>query len=261
MRKLLFLGVILTITSLSAIFLFQDRAQDDMNGAPPYGTAEDSVPSYGVLSWLDSWERPEGPAKVGLQVGHWKNEEFPDELEKLRGNSGASGGGKSEWEVNFAIAEKTAGILAEKGIKVDILPATIPPSYWADVFVAIHADGSPDSSKTGFKVAGPWRDYSGGGRELVDSLTKYYEKVSGFPWDDNITRNMRGYYAFSWWKYEHAIHPMAAAAIIETGFLTNATDRKILIDKPQIPAKGISQGIINYLELKGTLKENNFLPK
>lgn len=26
------------------------------------------------------WQRPDGPPRVGLQVGHWKTQELPDEL-------------------------------------------------------------------------------------------------------------------------------------------------------------------------------------
>ena len=65
---------------------------------------------------------------------------------------------------------------------------------------------------------------------------------------DNITQNMRGYYAFSWWRYKHAMHPMTTAVIVETGFLTSPIDREVLIDSPEIPASGIASGIIKYLE-------------
>lgn len=217
-------------------------------GAPPYGEPEENAPGVGYLPWVSTWKRPEGPAKVALQVGHWKNSEFPDELEKLRGNTGATGGGFSEWEVNLAIAEAVEGILIEEGVNVEILPATVPPSYWADIFLSIHADGSTDKSKSGFKIASPWRDYTGKSWKLVDMLFESYIEATGMATDENITRNMRGYYAFSWWKYEHAIHPMTTAAIIETGFLTNAGDRKIIVDDPEIPADGVAGGILKYLE-------------
>lgn len=52
-----------------------------------------------------TWKRPDGPLRVGLQAGHWKNNELPDELENLRNyGGGAKGGGMAEWEVNLAIA-------------------------------------------------------------------------------------------------------------------------------------------------------------
>ena len=72
-----------------------------------------------------------------------------------------------EWEVNYEIALLTKSLLEEKNIVVDILPSTIPENYWSDVFVAIHADGSEDLSKSGFKVATPRHDYSGNADNLL----------------------------------------------------------------------------------------------
>ena len=88
---------------------------------------------------------------------------------------------------------------------------------------------------------------------MVTALENAYEDATGYEKDSNITRNMRGYYAFSWWRYEHAIHPMTTAAIIETGFLTNKLDQKMLVNSPEIAAEGIAQGILNYLGRKGLL--------
>lgn len=223
-------------------------SKNTLSGAPPFGVTEENTPTFGILSWLSDWERPEGPPKVALQVGHWKNDELPDELFKLRANTGSSAGGKAEWEVNLAIALETAEQLENHGIEVEILPATVPQSYWADVFISIHVDGSTDSSKRGFKVAAPWRDYTRRSNGLVDILEKTYQESTGFEIDPNVTRNMRGYYAFSWWRYEHAIHPMTTAVIFEAGFLTNAADRKLLLNNPGVIAHGFADGILEFLQ-------------
>lgn len=199
---------------------------------------------------VKQWVRPNVPPKVGLQVGHWKNAELPKELEKLIGSTGTSGGGKVEWEVAYKIAEQTAQILKENNIEVDILPATIPKEYWADAFISIHADGSLDTSKTGFKIAGPRRGYLNDSDRLIDILYSSYEHETKLNKDPNITRNMRGYYAFSWWRYDHSIHPMTSAAIVETGFLTNYSDQQMLINTPNIPAQGIAKGVIEFLKYK-----------
>ena len=197
---------------------------------------------------LFNWERPEGPAKVALQIGHLNVEDHPEELANLRNNTGSQGGGFTEAEVNAQIAGLAKDLLEEKDILVELLPATVPPGYWADVFLAIHADGSEDRSSTGYKVARTYRDMSGTADILVDLLEKEYEKATGFLKDENITRNMRGYYAFRWWRYNHAVHPMTTAAIIETGFLTSPQDRKIIVDQPEISAQAIADAIIKYLE-------------
>jgi len=197
---------------------------------------------------ISHWSRPaEDKFRVGLQAGHLGVEEHPEELERLRNNTGSKGGGKWEWEVNLEIAERSAAILESRNINVDILPATVPPGYWADIFIAIHADGSEDPQNSGFKVAPSWHDLSGKAPELVRILTEEYQQKTGMTIDENITHNMRGYYAFSWWRYEHAVHPMTTSAIIETGFLTNAGDRKIIVDNPQIAAEAISSAVFSFL--------------
>lgn len=221
-----------------------------VSGAPPYDPSGGNVSEDTDFSWLTNWTRPDGPAKVALQVGHWKNDEVPEELKNLRGNTGATGGGMSEWEVNYEIASLTKELLEKRGIQVELLPATVPQSYWADVFVAIHADGSEDTSKRGFKVAGPRRDYTGNNDDLIASIETSYEAATGFEKDPNITRNMRGYYAFSWWRYEHAVHPMTASVILETGFLTSAADRRTIVTQPELSAEGLAEGIIRYLVSK-----------
>jgi hypothetical protein len=254
----LMLKKLLLIVSLVLAFVFIDRLvfQPETpvaEGAPPYGESETEVPDLNPYAWILEWKRPEGPPKVALQVGHWKNQEVPLELEKLKTHTGSSGGGKSEWEVNMAIAKEVEKILMEKGVTVELLPATVPPQYWADVFMAIHADGSTDKSISGYKFAYSWRDFTGKADSLVHILNEKYESITNLARDPNITRNMRGYYAFSFWRYEHAIHPMTTAVIAETGFLTNKSDQKLLINTPEIPAKAIAEGILEHLRNEGLL--------
>ena len=257
MKKLTFL-LILSFFFLGGFIIIRSifRASDNDTGAPPYAFEDLELPQDDPYLWLKNWRRPEGPAKVGLQAGHLKNSELPDELNRLRANTGSSGGGKSEWEVNLAIAQDTKEILEEKGINVDILPATIPKGYWADVFVAIHADGSTDTSKSGFKAASPRRDFSGKTSKLLEFVEEEYGLATNLEKDPNVTRNMRGYYAFAWWRYEHSVHPMTASIILETGFLTNPADRKIIVSRPEISAQGIASGIIRFLETENLLSND-----
>jgi N-acetylmuramoyl-L-alanine amidase len=197
---------------------------------------------------LVEWKRPDGPPRVALQVGHWNNHQVPEELERLRGNTGAAWGTVSEWEVNYEIAMKTKDLLEKKNIQVEILPATVPPSYWADVFVSIHADGSENITKSGFKVASPRRDYTKKAESLADYIEEEYKQTTKLEIDPIITRNMTGYYAFAWWRFEHAIHPMTTAVILETGFLTNYNDRLVIVDNPDLSTEGLANGILKYLE-------------
>jgi hypothetical protein len=247
MKKYLLLVLIPLILIPSLILINIIGRNTQTTGAPPYAVADDPPEDLRGFGFSDDWKRPEGPVKVALQVGHWKSNEAPEEQKRLRGNTGATGGGKSEWEVNMRIAEETARILKEKGISVEILPTTIPPDYFADVFVSIHADGNLDTTKTGYKAAAPRRDMTGNADELLDFVESEYEKATGLDKDPNVTRNMRGYYAFGWWRYDHAVHPMTTSIILETGFLTSPSDRKIIVDKPEISAKGLAEGITEYL--------------
>lgn len=234
---------------------------------------------------FSDWQRPNGPPRVGLQVGHWKTQELPDELQRIRERGGGTnGGGKTEWEVNLVIVEKVASLLRSQGITVDIIPATVPKNYWADAFIAIHADGNTDPRVSGFKVAsaytsfpmfhsGEWRQqegqesffrqwtsrlhgsYSQGdeANKLAELLEKEYQQSTDLDIDRNVSHNMRGYYAFNWRRYKHAVHPMTAAVILEAGFLTSPNDRDILINNPDKAATGIANAVRQFLKEKNLL--------
>ncbi|KKQ18928.1 MAG: Cell wall hydrolase/autolysin, partial [Parcubacteria group bacterium GW2011_GWC1_36_9] len=124
------------------------------------------------------------------------------------------------------------------------------------VFVAIHADGSTTPIASGFKAATPRRDFSGKADKLLTFIEDNYQAATNLGKDSNISRNMRGYYAFAWWRYEHAVHPMTASLILEAGFLTNARDRKLLVYNPEVPARGIVNGIMDYLMFQGLLNSS-----
>jgi N-acetylmuramoyl-L-alanine amidase len=246
--------IVILLTLLVPLIVFNSfTAKPEVSGAPPYGIPQEEVPDLNPFSYLKNWQRPDGPAKVGIQVGHWKNNEVPEELKNLRGNTGATGGGKWEWEVNHAIVQEIAKILEAQNVQVDIIPATVPPDYWADVFIAVHADGSEDTSKSGFKFAAPWRDFTGNADELVAIIEAKYADQTEMIKDDNVSRNMRGYYAFAWWRFDHSIHPMTTAIIAETGFLTNRKDQQFLINTPELSAQPIAEGILEYLSQKSLL--------
>src|SRR3989344_147361 len=245
------LVILVTFGIIGARFFYDQP----ITGALPYGESEEDAPALGELDWLRDWKRPDGPARVGVQIGHLNNEDAPEEQKRLRNNGGATGGGYTEVEVNAAVAEELKRLLASEGVLVDLLPTTIPPDYWADVFVSVHTDGNTNPTVSGFKIASSWRDLTGTARELVAILESSYQEATRFPKDPNISRNMRGYYAFSWWRYEHAIHPKTTAAIVEMGFITNPGDRKILVGSPEIPARGLADGVLKYLRSQNLLED------
>jgi N-acetylmuramoyl-L-alanine amidase len=203
--------------------------------------------------WLDNpyhpgnWAPPEGPVRIALQAGHWRAEEAPDELRGLRDN-GTRAAGKAEWEVNLAIAREAAGMLEELGYVVDVLPAVVPPQYRAHLFISIHADGSADPRATGYRVASPRRDVTGRAGQAAGLLEAAYGEATGLARLPTVTRRMSNYYAFNFGRYRHALHPQTIGVILETGFLTSASDRRVIVDDPGRAAQGIVAAVTRFPE-------------
>lgn len=211
-----------------------------------------SPPQQGV-AWIAASPVPSAApapihARVGLQVGHWKSEELPGELAVLRPEGGASAEGQNEVDINLAVAQRVATLLAARGITVDILPATIPIGYNADAFVAIHCDINADPAMGGFKLA-RFRDSAVPDRAdtLLGAITAAYGAATGQRQDSHITRAMTGYYAFNAEDFQHAIAPQTPGVIIELGFLTNGFDRALLVGQQEVVAQGLAAGIVRYL--------------
>ncbi len=200
------------------------------------------------------------PWHVGIQAGHWQIDQLPDEQYRLRGDTGAQWRTITEASVNLEIARRLVRQLQEAGITADLLPATVPAGYDADAFVAIHADDGAGTAASGWKIATPWRS-SEASRLLRDDIARTYGRTSGLPEDRyGVSFNMRGYYAFSWTRYEHAVAPATPAVIIETGFLTSAADRPLIVGDPERAARGISAGIIQFFGELAKLPDQALVP-
>jgi len=199
----------------------------------------------GPIPTPEQWQPPDGPVRIALQVGHWRANEAPRELSGLRRN-GTSWNGTHEWEFNLEMVRHTESMLQELGYTVDILPAVVPPGYRAHLFIAIHADGSNDPGARGYRVSAPRRDATGRAQEFVDLLHQTYGLATGIRRLRDTTRRMRNYYAFNFRRYEHALHPMTIAVIIETGFLTNAGDRAVIMNQPERVARGIVDAVTRF---------------
>jgi hypothetical protein len=200
------------------------------------------------------------PWHVGIQAGHWQIDQLPDEQYRLRGDTGAQWHALTETAVNLEIAHRVVRLLQDAGITADLLPALVPAGYDADAFVAIHADDGAGTEASGWKTSTPWRA-SEASRRLRNDIAHSYGPASGLPEDRyGVSYNMRGYYAFSWYRYEHALAPSTPAVIIETGFLTSAADRALIADDPERAARGISDGVIAFLAELAKLPDTALAP-
>ena len=222
----------------------------DIPGVPPVALA----PPGGAVVALNGIRIPKpamptGPRRIGIQVGHWETDKVPQELgTRIIYQTGTSWAGVKEVDVNMDIAQRVKAQLVARGYVVDIIPTTVPVGYLADVFVALHGDGDETGEKSGFKIAhgsrrGPHED------KLVSVLRDEYAKGTGLDWDaDGISRNMLGYYAFNWGRYQHAAAAHTPAAILEMGFLSNGYDRDLMVSNASGVAIAIVNGIQRFLD-------------
>jgi len=231
MRKYIYV-----IIALLAIYVVgHGRSNGDNPSAIRDDRAEASAPEQSV-------------ARVGLQVGHWKNSELPDELyEKLQYSLGGEVAGVTEWELCLEIAQQTKALLEEDGYAVDLIPATVPEGYKADAFVALHTDGNDDTSVRGFKSIGSAWDESGQSDILSLAIDNALSVNTGMPSASYISEEMNEYYAFNFTKYDHAVSSTTPAVIVELGFLTNAQDRRFLKTDGELVAKSLRQAINTFL--------------
>ncbi len=195
---------------------------------------------------------------VAIQAGHWQSAELPDPLERLRSSTGAVGGGHTEPEVTLALAQRTAALLRAQGLTVEVLPATVPTGYTADLFISLHMDGNPSPQAHGFKVSTRWRsDVAALDAHLVAALTDRYAAVTGMPQDPSVTRAMRGYYAYSTYHGQaYRLGASTPAAILEMGFLTSPTDRALVLNNPSRVAQGIVAGINRFYSSLPAARQN-----
>lgn len=187
-----------------------------------------------------------GPRRIGIQIGHWQTENVPPELRRLEVQTGTSWDGITEVDVTMAIANRAADLLRSHGYIVDIIPTTVPQGYLADAFVALHMDGDGTGENSGYKLAhgsrrGPYE------QQLLDDVSQEFGAATGLPLDYRITAGMRGYYVFNWQRYRSSASPFTPAIILEMGFLSNDGDRALMMDKPDLVARAIGNGIERFL--------------
>ncbi len=166
----------------------------------------------------------------------------------LREQRGGVGGGVAEVNVTLPVVRELTNLLAARGVTVDVLPATVPPGYRADLFLAVHCDVNNDPAMRGYKLARSWNSpVAALDDQFIATMGARYAAATGLPRDPLITRAMSGYYAFNGEDYRHAIAAGTPAAIVELGFLTNVEDRQLLVSRPDLVAAALADGILRFL--------------
>src|SRR5438093_81523 len=67
------------------------------------------------------------------------------------------------------------------------------------------------------------------------------------PIPTHVTRAMTGYFAFNWSRFQHAVAAHTPAVILETGYVSNDGDRALMLDKPDLLATAIADGVMTFL--------------
>jgi N-acetylmuramoyl-L-alanine amidase len=191
----------------------------------------------GQISGVDSGETtPDVSYRVGLVVGHWGNDTGAICPESL--------GGYLEVDINYTVADLTRQYLQSEGVDVDLLKEfdDYLDGYLGNALISIHADTCeyiPDFG-TGFKTAEAVDNKRPEqAARLMACIKNRYGTATGLRYDHRITPDMTSYHAFG------EVDQNTPAVIIETGFMNQ--DRDLLTKNPSLVARGITAGIMCYL--------------
>ncbi|MFN8452091.1 MAG: N-acetylmuramoyl-L-alanine amidase [Anaerolineae bacterium] len=178
---------------------------------------------------------PNWARRIGIVSGH-------------RGNdSGAvCDDGLTEASINLSVAELVVRNLRGLGYSVDLLDEFDPRlnDYQASALVSIHSNTCRDFGEqvSGFLVA------ASAGRitshiqddQLVSCIAEHYTTTTQLQRRLETTVDMTDYHTF------REINILTPAAIIELGFMRG--DREMLTEHPDMLARGITDGIMCFLE-------------
>lgn len=169
-------------------------------------------------------------------------------------NAGAEGNGLREQDLVFRIGEETAALLRANG-NFDVKLSRPTPetqigtsnasslrmrvedaNQWgADYFISLHTNASEISSATGsetFVFSAPSAAFS-----LGESILEGLQQQTGLPNRGTFVRP-------SLYVLKRTNMP---AVLVELGFITNPGDASLMLNSPQLFARGVYEGIVNYV--------------
>ena len=148
--------------------------------------------------------------------------------------------GKTEAEIVYSVAEKTADILESNGANVeftrgqDEFASLDERKADGDLFISLHSDAMEDPSITGFTTFYTYDNQ----KEFAETMNDALDKYSNFR---NRGTNQSNYQVT--WQLDYP------ATLIELGYLSNEIDDRMLSSEEyqDLMAQAISEGIYNYL--------------
>ena len=171
-------------------------------------------------------------------------------------NTGAEGNGLREQDVTYAVAQSLATLLRRSGNYEVRLSRNSPSevlgnsnasslrarvddanAWGADYFISIHTNGSTDPSAKGIEAYASSRDSRAFrlGDDIVDSLVA----ATGFPRRGMFVRP--GLYVLR--------KTNMPATLVEIGFISNPGEAAVMRDNPDLFARGIYNGIVEFTGL------------
>lgn len=157
--------------------------------------------------------------------------------------------GLTEASINEAVSSIVVRNLRGRGYTVDLLDEFDPrlDNYQAAALLSIHANTCQSFGEvvSGYLIAAAAARITSRGTDslLVDCVSQHYAAATGLERRDGVTVDMTDYHTF------REIHPQTPAAIIELGFML--ADRQILTEGVDTLARGITDGLICFLEPQG----------
>lgn len=154
--------------------------------------------------------------------------------------------GLTEREINFNVAQLVVRNLRGRGYSVDLLDEFDPRlnNYQAAALISIHSNTCQDwggEIVSGYLVAkAAARPEGGPDVTLAECIADHYGQLSQLERRIHLTVDMTEYHTF------REIHPLTPAAIIELGFML--ADRALLTEQPDLLARGVTDGILCFLE-------------
>ena len=167
-------------------------------------------------------------------------------------NSGAEGNGYREQDLVYTIGVLTANILRSRGFDVRLsrptpttqlgtsnsssLAARVNDanSWGANIFISLHANASENASASGQEAF--VYSTSSAAYPLAEDILKQLNLSTGL-------RNRGVTVRTNLYVLRRTAMP---ATLVELGFITNASDANLMANSPELFARGVANGVLEY---------------